>query len=155
MSHFNQSKLEIKNCLWTTKFKRLLEMCFVQYEEMKSAYISTNNSSSFYDCKKCKTCCHDSDIPFEDQKLTIMLFGGDGTRCLARKTSCDFEKRYPSPILKRVLSQSQPSTTEPVSKRQNHSLQGIIMWKFHWLIQLTKNSFTFSPHTLSVYSRAT
>ena len=39
-----------------------------------------------------------------------MLFGGDGTHCLARKTSRDDEK--PSPFLKKILRQSQPSTSE-------------------------------------------
>ena len=45
-------------------------------------YISTNKTTSFYDCKKCKACCHVLNIPFNDQKPTIMLFGGDGTHCL-------------------------------------------------------------------------
>ena len=57
----------------------------------KCVYISTNNTTSFYDCKKCKTCCHVSNIPFKDQKLATMLFGGDGTHCFARKTSRDYE----------------------------------------------------------------
>ena len=58
----------------------------------KCVYISTNKSTSFYDCKKCKACCHVFNIPFKDQKLTIILFGGDGTHCFARKTSRDYEK---------------------------------------------------------------
>ena len=42
----------------------------------KSVYLSTNKTTSFYDCKKCKACCHVLNIPFKDQKPTIMLFGG-------------------------------------------------------------------------------
>ena len=42
----------------------------------------TNKTTSFCDCKKCKACCHVLNIPFKDQKPTIMLFGGDGTHCL-------------------------------------------------------------------------
>ena len=38
MSHFSQPSTERKNCLWTTKFKRLLEMCIVQHVEMKSVF---------------------------------------------------------------------------------------------------------------------
>ena len=63
----------------------------------KCVYISTNKTTSFYDCKKCKTCCNVLNIPFRDQKPTIMLFGGDDTHCFARKTSHDFEKGKPSP----------------------------------------------------------
>ena len=48
----------------------------------KCVYISTNKTTSFYDCKKCKAWCHVLNIPFKDQKPTIMLFGGDRTHCL-------------------------------------------------------------------------
>ena len=51
----------------------------------KCVYISTNKTSSFYDCKKCKACCHAFIIPFTEQKPTIMSLGGDGTHCFARK----------------------------------------------------------------------
>ena len=83
----------------------------------KCVYISTNPTTSFYDCKKCKACCHVLNIPFKDQKPTIMLFGGDGTHCFARKTSRDYEKEKPSPFLKKLLRQSQPSTSEPEPKK--------------------------------------
>ena len=66
----------------------------------KCVYISTNKTTSFYDCKKCKACCHVLNIPFMDQKPTIMLFGGDGTHCFAKKISRDYEKEKPSPFLK-------------------------------------------------------
>ena len=36
LPHFNQPKTEKNNCVWTTKYKRLLEMCFVQHAEMKT-----------------------------------------------------------------------------------------------------------------------
>ena len=38
MSHFNQPNIERKNCVSTTKYKRLLEMCIVQHVEMKSVF---------------------------------------------------------------------------------------------------------------------
>ena len=41
----------------------------------KCVYISTNKTTSFYDCKKCRACCNVLNIPFRDQKPTIMLFG--------------------------------------------------------------------------------
>ena len=36
----------------------------------KCVYISTKKTTSFYDCKKCKACCHVLNIPFKDQKPT-------------------------------------------------------------------------------------
>ena len=84
----------------------------------KCVYLSTKNTTSFYDCKKCKACCHVLNIPFKDQKPTIMI-GGDGTHCFARKTSRDYEK--PSPFLKKFLRQSQPSTSEREPKKDKSS----------------------------------
>ena len=77
----------------------------------KCVYISTNKTTSFYECKKCKSCRHVLNIPFKDQKPTSMLIGADGTHCFARKTSRDYEKGKPFPFLK-LLRQSQPSTSE-------------------------------------------
>ena len=82
----------------------------------KCVYISTNKTTNFYDCRKSKACCHVLNIPFKDQKLTIMLFGAVGTHCFAKKTSRDYEKEQPSPFLKKFLRQSQPSTPEPEPK---------------------------------------
>ena len=38
MSHFNQPNIERKNCVWTTKYERLSEMCIVQHVEIKSVF---------------------------------------------------------------------------------------------------------------------
>ena len=56
-------------------------------------------------------------IPFKDQKPTIMLFGGDGTQFFAGKTSRNYEKEKPSPVLKKFLRPSQPSTSELEPKK--------------------------------------
>ena len=37
-SPFNQSDIEIKKCVWTTKYKRHLEMCHVQHVEIKVVF---------------------------------------------------------------------------------------------------------------------
>ena len=87
------------------------------FRNEKCVYISTNRTTTFCDCKKCKACCNVLNIPFKDQKPTIMLFGGDGTYCLARETSRDYEKEKPIPFLKKFLRQSQPSTPEPEPKK--------------------------------------
>ena len=83
----------------------------------KCVYLSTNKITSFYDCKKCKACCNNLNNPFKDQKPTIMLFGGDGTHCFAKKSSRDYEKGKPSTFLKKFLRQSQPRTSEREPKR--------------------------------------
>ena len=89
----------------------------------KCVYVSINKTTSFHDCKKCKACCHVLNIPFKDQKPTIMLSGSDGTHCFAKKSSRDYEKGKPSPFLKKFLRQSQPSTSERESKKDKASLK--------------------------------
>ena len=93
-----------------------IEMC---------VYISTNKTTSFYDCKKCKACFNVLNNPFKDQKQTIMLFGGDGTHCFAKKTSRDHEKEELSSFLKKFLRQSQPRTseTEPEEVKMSPNMQ--------------------------------
>ena len=83
----------------------------------KRVYISTNKTTSLYDCKKCKVSFQVLNINFKAQKLTIMLFGGDGTHCFARKTSREYEKEKPSPFLKNFFRQSQLSTSEREPKK--------------------------------------
>ena len=39
MSHLNQPNKGRETCVWTTKYKRLLEMCIVQHVQMKSVLI--------------------------------------------------------------------------------------------------------------------
>ena len=73
----------------------------------KCPYISTKKITSFYYCKKCKACCNDLNVPFMDQKPTIMLFGGDGTHCFPKKTNRDYKKEKPSPFSKKFPRQSQ------------------------------------------------
>ena len=116
MSHFNQPKIERKNCLWTTKYESLLEMCIVQHVEMKSVFTFQRIKRLVSKTKKCKACCHVLNIPFKDQKPTIML-SGDGTHCFATKTSRHYEQEKPCTFLKKFLPQSQPSTPEPEPKK--------------------------------------
>ena len=59
----------------------------------KCVYISTKNTSSVDDCKKCTACCNVLNILFKDKKPTNMLFGGYGTHCFAKKTSRDCGKK--------------------------------------------------------------
>ena len=82
----------------------------------KCVYISTKKATSFYDCKNCNACCHVLNILFEDQKPTIMLFGGDGTHCLHES-----RLRKTISILKKFLRQSQPSTSERGPRKDKSS----------------------------------
>ena len=122
MSHFNEPKIERKICVWTTKYKRLLEMYTVQHVETKSVFtFQPIKTTSFYDYKKCKACCHVLNSPFKDQKPTIMLLGGDGTHCFAKKTSRDYEEEKPSPFWEKFLRQSVSSKSEPSPKKAKMS----------------------------------
>ena len=38
MSHFNQPNKERKNCVWTTKYERISEVCIVQLVELKNVF---------------------------------------------------------------------------------------------------------------------
>ena len=38
MSHFNQPNMERKNCVWTTKYERLSEMCIVPHVQSVSTF---------------------------------------------------------------------------------------------------------------------
>ena len=87
----------------------------------KCVYVSTNKTTSFEDCKKCKAWCHVLNIPFKDQKLTIMLFGGDSTHCSAKKNSRDYEKGKPAHFFKKFLRQSQPRKSEREPRKDKSS----------------------------------
>ena len=98
----------------------------------KCVYISTNTTTSFYDCKKCKACCNVLNILFEDQKPTIMLFGGDGTHCFAknesrlRRTISNFEENSPPITTKHIRTRT--------IKGQNESKSGINVSVSYWLM---------------------
>ena len=83
----------------------------------KCVYISTNETTSFHDCKKCKACCNVLNIPFKDQKPTIMLFGGDGTHCLhesrLREAITIFEEIPPPITSKHIRTEPKKVKTSP------------------------------------------
>ena len=119
----------------------------------KYVYISPNKTTSFHDCKKCKTCCNVLNVPPKDQKPTIILFGGDGTHCFAKKTSLDYKKDKPSPFLKNFLRQSDPSTCEFEPKKGYiESKYGINVSVYYWLMIWASYSFFKSFYSISIYS---
>ena len=115
---FQLTKFRKKDLCVDNKVRETIGAMFCPaYRNEKCVYISTKKLTSFYDCKKCKTCCNLLNIPFKDQKQTIMLFGGDVVHCFPRKTIRDHEKEKPSQFLKKILRQSQPRTSEPEPKK--------------------------------------
>ena len=107
----------------------------------KCVYISTNRMNSFFDCKKCKACCHVLNNPFKDQKPTNMLFGGDETQCFARKKSRDFEKEKLFLFFEEI---SPPITTKHIrtwtKKGWKESKYGISVSVSYWLMIWAINS---------------
>ena len=88
------------------------DACCPTCPNAKCVNLSTNKTSSFYVGKKYKARSHLLNIPFKDRKTTIILFGGGGNHCLARKTSCDYKRRKQSSFLEKFLQQWQSSTPE-------------------------------------------
>ena len=76
----------------------------------KCVYLSANKILSLDDCKKAKLALMCSIFQLRNKNRQKFL---DGTHCLARNMSRDYEKR-PSPCLKKFIFQSRSSIHEPV-----------------------------------------
>ena len=132
MSLFNQPNIEKKNCLGTTKYERLSEMCIVQHVELKSVFtfqpIKLQVSTTVKSAKPAAT-------------FWIFLLGPKNRQlcCLVVTvhivyTSRDYEKEKPSPFLKKFLRQSQSSTYEPEPKMAKMSPNmGLNVSNSYWL----------------------
>ena len=117
MPHFNQPNIDKKELRVDNKKQWTVGDVYCPTSRNEECvWISTNERTSFYDCKNCKACCHVLKIPFMDKKPIFMLFGGDGTHWFARKTSRDYEKEKPSQFSKKIFRHSQLSTSEPETK---------------------------------------
>ena len=116
-------------------------------------YISTKKTTSFYYCKKW---CHVLNFPFRNQKPDNYNFWWWWYTLFCKKNESRLRKRKTISIFVELFSQSQPSTSEPQTKKcRKYSIYGLIVLTPHWLIQLTKTSFTLSLYALSVYIKAT
>ena len=109
----------------------------------KCVYISAKKTTSFYDCLKWKACCNVFNIPLKDQKPTILLFGGAGTHCFARKTSRDYEK--PSPFLKKFLRHLNQAHANLNQEKTNRMQLWSKRIRF-LLVDDLSNIFIFSNH---------
>ena len=82
-------------------------------------YISTKNTSFFYDYKKCRAGCHVFNNPIQKQEPTLTLFGEVETFWFAKRTRRDQEE--PSLFLKKILRHSPSTATEPETKKDKNT----------------------------------
>ena len=65
MSHFNQPNRRKKELCVDNRVRESIGDVYCQTcRNAKCVYISTNKTTSFYDCKKCKACYNALNIPF-------------------------------------------------------------------------------------------
>ena len=151
MPPFNQPNIERKNCVDNKVRDTIGDMFCPTCRNGKCVYISTNKMTSFYDCKKCKACCHVLNIPFKGQKPTkavtvhivlqerrVVTTKKENYLQFWRKSSGSYNQAHP------ILNQ----------KGGSYSTDGIIVSTLHWLIQWTETSLILSVFTLSVYIEA-
>ena len=93
-------------------FKTLLVMHFVQHAQTKSVFTFQPTKVLVSSAKPALM----SLIFLLRNKSWQYFFCGDGTQCLARKTSRDYEKKL-APFVKKFFHQPQSSTPEPVPKK--------------------------------------
>ena len=91
MSRFNQPNTERKNCVWTTKYKRIMEMCIVQHVKMKSVF-------TFQPIKGLVSTTVKSAKPAATSWIFLLRTKNRQLCCLAvmehiAYTSCDWERK--------------------------------------------------------------
>ena len=75
--------------------KRLFIMGALYYPTSKNktcVYLLIIKIFDSYDSEKCTASCHVLNLPFKEQKSTLMFCGGDGTDCFAKNTKRDYDK---------------------------------------------------------------
>ena len=142
--HFNQPKIEWKKFVWTTKYKRLLEMCTLQYVELKCVFtFQSKKRPVSTTVKNAKRAALFYIIVLRTKNghfcsfavmLHIALQKKDESRLRKWKTISIFEENSPPSTTKHFLSWAK--------KSQNRSIYGITVSTPQRLIQLSKNSIT-------------
>ena len=155
MLHFNQPNIERKSCVWTTKYKRVLEMCIVQHIERKSVFtfqpMNRLNSTTVTSAKAAATI---SIFPLRTKNrqlyclavMVLIVLEKYESRLRKSKTISIFEEISPPVTSKHIRTQNKSGTS--------YSIYGMIMSTPDWLIRSIKTSFTISFYTLSVYIKA-
>ena len=140
MSHFNKPNIERKNCVWTAKYKRLLELCIVQHVEMKNEFtfqLTKLPFSTTVNCAKPVPTCW---IYLKRPKTDIYVVWWWWHTLLCKKTSRDFEKRNHLPFwwkssahhnqIKPTLSQKSQKTIHLWHNRVDSPLVDTVDQKF-------------------------
>ena len=138
-SHFNQWNKGRKKCVWSTKYKRQLEICIVQHLEMKSVFtlqpikplVSTTVKSAkpaaaiwvfLLRTKNSQLCC-----------LAVMVY-----IALQERRMVVTKKKSPLHFWQNFATNHNRARPNLSQKGKNHSFYGIFLSTPHWLIQLTK-----------------
>ena len=87
----------------------------------KCVYVMEKKDESCYENLQSKDCSHVLNIPFMDQKLTIILFSCDGTNCFAKQTSRDYENEKRSQFQENSSRITISYTTTGTTKQQKKS----------------------------------
>ena len=90
---------------------------FCSIQMCVSVHICKENDYNFHEYFQGRACFHVSNIPFKNQKPTIILFGDAGTYCIVQETVCDYENGKPPLFSKEFLCQSHSAIPEPVPKK--------------------------------------
>ena len=124
----------------------------------KRVFFSTIKISSFYDCKKCKACCHVSNNPFKVQISIILIVWWQSHSFFCQKDESWLQKWKTNSFFEEF---SPPTTINHTqTKAKKGKILPFLAWicRFSigcWLLQLTRNSVFVSFYTLSVNSKAT
>ena len=147
MSHFNQPNMEKKELCVDNKVRETIgDVYFPTFP--KCLYISTNKTTSFYDCKKCKACCNVLNIPLGTKNRQLC--------CLVVSLLCktdDSRLREAISIFEEI---SPPITTKHIrtwtKKGQIKSQYGINVSVSYWLMIWATFSIFKSFYSISIYS---
>ena len=90
------------------------------FRNQKCVYISTNKTTSFYDCRKCKACCHVLNILFRDQNRQLCCLAATVHIVLqirlvatSSKAISIFEKVSPPIIFERIGTRTKKAKMSP------------------------------------------
>ena len=155
MPHFYQPNIERKNCVWTTKYNRLLEVFIFRHVELKNVF-------TFQPIKLVSTTVK-SAKPAATFWIFVLRTKNRQLCCLAEMVHIVLQERRVATTKKKNHlhfwrnfsanhNQAHPDLNQ---KNRSFSIYGVIVSTTHWSIELTKTSFTLSFYTLSVKLRAT
>ena len=152
MSHFNQPNIERKNYVWTTKYERVSEMCFVRHVEMKSVFtfrpikrlVSTTVKSAkpaatfwifLLRTKNRQLCCSAVTVPIGLQERRV------ATR----------EKKNHLQFWRNISANHNQANPNPHQKRLEESKHGINVSVSYWLMIWAIYYFFKSFYSTSIY----